>query len=160
MKYDYSRRMVGIALIMAIFVAADGAGVLKEDNAIKQKELKFSDAHAQALEFIAYYHSISLTPEQEKIKLEALEPIPAPCCKDHSIATCCCPCNLAKSVWGLSHFLVKERNYNAQQLRAAVQQWIRFTNKIGYAGNACYKKRCNRPFGKDGCGGMDEGRVL
>jgi hypothetical protein len=124
------------------------------------KESRARDAKQQAAQFIEYYHSISLTPEQEQLKNEALSTVPAPCCRDYSIATCCCPCNLAKSVWGLSHFLIAEKRYNVPQLTDAVRGWLRSTNEAGHSGDACYARRCNQPFDRDGCGGMDERHVM
>lgn len=117
-------------------------------------------ARAQAIEYIGYYHSIKLTPEQEKIKTQALSAIPAPCCKDYTAATCCCPCNLAKAVWGLSHHLIAKKGYGAARVKTAVQEWLRSTNPAGYAGDACYTGGCQRPFAQNGCGGMDERTVL
>lgn len=122
--------------------------------------LKFYDAHLQAKEFIGYHNSIALTPEQEQIKSEALSAISAPCCSDNAISTCCCPCNLAKSVWGLSDFLIAKHNYSVNQVKEAVSEWIQFINKDGYSGNTCYKRGCNLPFSEDGCGGMDETRIF
>ncbi|HZP40526.1 MAG TPA: hypothetical protein VFD84_03340 [Candidatus Binatia bacterium] len=54
---------------------------------------------AEARRFVAYYHTIPLTPEQERTKAAALESLKAPCCAQVSLATCCCPCNLAKAAW-------------------------------------------------------------
>jgi len=121
--------------------------------------IQFSDARRQAGEFIGYYHSIVLSAEQEAIEAEALSAIPAPCCSNVSIATCCCPCNLAKSAWGLARLLIAQQGYSAQQVRATVEDWLRFSNPRGYSGNACYTHGCSRPFDHDGCGGMDEKRI-
>jgi len=57
-------------------------------------------------QFIDYYNATTLTAEQESTMRNALLPLKAPCCDDNSMATCCCPCNLAKSVWGLSSYLI------------------------------------------------------
>jgi hypothetical protein len=114
---------------------------------------------ALAARYIAYYKSIALTPGQEKVKTEALETIPAPCCKEYSIATCCCPCNLAKSVWGLSHYLIAQRGQGAGEVRKAAREWLRTANPSGYAGDACGEGRCALPFHEDGCAGMDERKV-
>lgn len=146
-----------IALILAVYYTGR---IAENTKSPREGEIKFYDAHSQAKEFIGYHNSIALTPEQEQIKSEALSTIPAPCCSDNSISTCCCPCNLAKSVWGLSDFLIAKHNYSVNQVKEAVSEWIRFTNKDGYAGNACYKGRCSSPFSEDGCGGMDETRIF
>jgi hypothetical protein len=109
----------------------------------------------QSAEYIRSYFTIKLTPDQERIKQEALEGIPAPCCSNYSIATCCCPCNLAKAAWGLSHQLIAQSGYGVVQVRQAVTEWLESTNPEGYRGDACYTPGgCTRPFNQDGCGGM------
>ena len=65
-------------------------------------EIRFTNAPKQAAEFIAANGAIDLSPTQKSVMQEALSKIVAPCCADYSMATCCCPCNLAKSTWGLS----------------------------------------------------------
>lgn len=124
------------------------------------KNLKFTDVRSQTAEFIGYNTSIKLSPEQEKLKTEVLSKIPAPCCTEYSIATCCCPCNLAKSVWGLSNYAIAKLNYSADKLTAAVNDWIKFTHTNGFAGDSCAKGRCGSSFAADGCGGMKEGEIV
>ncbi|GMR03189.1 MAG: hypothetical protein BMS9Abin21_016 [Thermodesulfovibrionia bacterium] len=114
---------------------------------------------AMAVKYIGYYKSIKLTPEQEKIKVIALSSLPAPCCSDNSVATCCCPCNLAKSTWGLSSFLIAERGYNSAQVRQAAIDWFKLTNPNGYSGSACYTGGCSRAFNQNGCGGMNDKKL-
>jgi hypothetical protein len=154
--------MIGIALgVVTLILITSYAEIIPEDtNPSVKRGIKFYDAKLQAKEFIAYYNSIALTSEQEKIKSEALSDTPAPCCSNYSILTCCCPCNLAKSVWGLSNFLIADQNYSAKQVKEAISEWIHFTNKDGYPGNACYRGRCNSSFREDGFGGMDERRIF
>lgn len=124
-----------------------------------QGAVTFTDVHGQAAEFIAYDRSIALTPEQKQVMDEALTSIPAPCCSNFSIATCCCPCNLAKAVWGLSKFLIAKQQFSATQVKPAVTEWLQFTNPGGYTGNACFTKGCDRPFARNGCGGMDDRHI-
>lgn len=121
--------------------------------------VRFTDAHRQAAEFISYDQSIVLTAEQQTVMAEGLSSIPAPCCNQYSIATCCCPCNLAKSAWGLSKLLIARQHADAGQVRAAVAEWLQFTNPRGYTGDACFTRGCNRSFEKNGCGGMDDRHV-
>jgi hypothetical protein len=127
-----------------------------------------------AATFLQYYEQYSLTPEQEAIKREALTPLLAPCCDDNPMYTCCCPCNLAKSVWGLSARLIVVDGYDAPAVREAALQWLRFIRRdyykareleqqglnprtFGvYAGKSCYEGRCELPFRQGGCGGMGE----
>jgi hypothetical protein len=112
---------------------------------------------AEAALYIRYHRTIALTPEQEHVKARALSAIPAPCCSNFSIATCCCPCNMAKAVWGLSHHLIAERGAGADEVRAAVEDWLTAANPSGFRGDACFVAGgCQRPMKHDGCGGMDE----
>ena len=127
--------------------------------------------------FIEYHHTASLTSQQEAIIRDALLPLKAPCCDDNSMATCCCPCNLAKSVWGLSSSLIVEKDYDAAQVREAALQWLRFifsdyyviqelrnrdvdpgTYGLSYE-DSCYAGLCELPFVEGGCGGMERLRL-
>ncbi len=122
--------------------------------------------------FIDYYSTYTLTPQQERTMLTALRPLKAPCCDDNSMATCCCPCNLAKSVWGLCSYLVAEKGYDVDQVRESALQWLRFIHSDYYIieelsnrgvnpttyglshENPCYVDKCELPFVDGGCGGM------
>lgn len=122
--------------------------------------------------FIDYYSIAALTSEQKRVMRDALLPLKAPCCDDNSMLTCCCPCNLAKSVWGLSNYLIVEENYSADQVRESVLQWLRFIHSDYYViqelqdqgvdpsayglshEDACYVGNCELPFEDNGCGGM------
>ena len=154
-----SRVIIGVALSLVVLALAREAIEPLDARAAANEPIEFVDARKQAAKFIAYYHSIRLTPEQAAIKKQALSTIPAPCCEDYSIATCCCPCNLAKSVWGLTHHVIADEGYDADEVKEVVGEWIGFTNERGYAGDACYNGRCGRPFSQDGCGGMNEDRI-
>ncbi len=74
--------------------------------------------------------------------------------------TCCCPCNLAKSAWGLSRYLIAKKGYSASEVRSAVVGWLAFINPKGFTGNACFKGGCKRTFPQNGCGGMDAMQVI
>lgn len=141
------------ALVLGLALVRAGA----EPSA---KQVEFTDVAKQTREFIGYYHSLALTPEQEAIKKQALSGIAAPCCSDNTAYTCCCPCNMAKSNWGLSHYLIAELGYDAEQVRTTVSNWIRFINPEGFSGRACYSGGCMRAFEHDGCGGMDESKPI
>ena len=124
--------------------------------------------------FIDYYNETTLTSEQKSTMRNALFPLKAPCCDDNSMATCCCPCNLAKSVWGLSSYLIVEKNYGVDQVRESALQWLRFIHSDYYViqelknrgtdpamyglshENACYVGECELPFVDGGCGGMGD----
>ena len=154
------RNIVLIIVIAAMTVLSLASIQQAAEKKVLQQSLKFYDVRIQTPEFISYYNSIKLTAEQEKIKTDALSSIPAPCCNTYSIATCCCPCNLAKSVWGLSHFAIVKLHYDTAQLKKTVADWIGFTHKNGYAGNACFEGRCVSSFAQDGCGGMQESKIV
>ena len=123
-------------------------------------ELRFADIDAQSREFMGYYYSIELTPEQEAIKKEVLEAMPAACCDNSNAYTCCCPCNLSKTVWGLSNYVLTEKAADAQQLREVVENWMKATNERGYSGDACHTGGCQRKFSDDGCGGMHDAELV
>jgi hypothetical protein len=146
-----------------VFVGLAAVGVAlgsQSPRAVQKQQLVFRDAAAQAKEFIGYYHSIPLSPQQQKVKEDALGAIKAPCCKDYPVLTCCCPCNMAKTVWGLSQYLIARKGYEAAEVRDAVTRWLEFINPGGYTGNACYTGGCSRPFAENGCGGMDESKLV
>ena len=110
--------------------------------------------------FIGFYHSIRLTPEQERLKVEALSAMSAPCCSQYSLATCCCPCNMAKAAWGLAARLITEKGYGAEQIRQAEASWLKQVNPQGFSGNSCFTGGCSRPMRANGCGGKKEETVV
>lgn len=123
-------------------------------------KIVFRDPKAQAEEFIRYYHTINLTPEQEAIKKAALEPMPAACCRDSSAYTCCCPCNLSKTVWALSNKAISQYGANAQEVQQIVQSWLAYVNpESGFTGDSCYKGGCGNPAHRGGCAGMEESKL-
>ena len=151
------RRQIWIASVVAALAVVVSIGALLQEDA---SAVEFTDVVAQTSEFMGYYETIELTAEQELVKRQALSAIPAPCCSDNSAYTCCCPCNMAKTWWGLSHHLIADEGYGAEEVRAAVEGWIDFINPQGFSGDACYKGGCGRPFDRNGCGGMDERSVV
>jgi hypothetical protein len=118
--------------------------------------IELHDVPAQTVEFIGYDDSIELTPEQEAIRVEALSALPAPCCKDNTAATCCCPCVMAKSTWGLSKYQITEKGAGVEEVRQAASDWQKFIEpEGGFSGDICYTGSCNKAFHADGCGGMN-----
>jgi len=123
-------------------------------------KIVFRDAKAQAEELIGYYHSIELTPQQEAIKKAALGPMPAACCRDSSAYTCCCPCNLSKTIWGLSNLAISKYGANANDVQQIAQSWLAYVNPTsGYSGDSCYKGGCSTPAHRGGCAGMEESKL-
>jgi hypothetical protein len=132
---------------------------LARGDDVATSKMQFHDVQHHTREFHAYNRSITLTAGQRTVMRKALEGLRAPCCSDRTAATCCCPCNMAKTWWGLSKYLIAERGYGPDQVREAVADWIHFINPGGFTGDACYSGGCNRPFHKNGCGGMEESSV-
>ena len=120
----------------------------------------FVGDRAETERFVSYDRDIQLTPEQEQVRVAALTPLPAPCCKNFSAATCCCRCNMAKATWGLAKQLIVRERANAERVRLTVAAWHRAINPDGFTGDACFTGGCNRAFAKNGCGGMVEGELV
>ena len=150
--------VVWSVLLVPVVLLASSASQ-KEDEAAAI-DIEFTDVRSQTLEFMEYYQTIELTPEQERVKLAALSKLPAACCADNSAYTCCCVCNLSRTVWGLTAHLIVERDYSVEQIQTAVKQWIEFVNPAGFSGNACYRGGCARSFANNGCGGMNPNHVV
>lgn len=150
------RGLTAVAAAAAVVVCALALSAVAAD---REAPLRFTDAPAQTATFIGYARSIQLSAEQEAIKKEALSALPAPCCSDNTAYTCCCPCNMALSIWGLSNWLIAEQGYDAGAVRAKVEEWVAFINPRGFSGNVCYTGGCGRPFADNGCGGMRAGHV-
>jgi hypothetical protein len=109
---------------------------------------------------MGYEQSIRLTPAQEAIKKAALEQLPAPCCSDNSAYTCCCPCNLSRTVWGLANYLIAEQGMDADGVKKKAAEWFEFVNPKGFSGDVCYSAGgCSRAFANNGCGGMNPNQV-
>lgn len=123
-------------------------------------KISFHDPRAQSEEFIGYYHSINLTPVQEAIKKAALGPMSAACCRESSAYTCCCPCNLSKTVWGLSNKAISQYGANAHRVQQIVESWLAYVNpESGFSGDSCYKGGCANPAHRGGCAAMEESKL-
>ena len=120
-------------------------------------EIRFQDVRAQTRQFMRWYEEVPLTPAQEAVKKAALGSIPAPCCSDNSAYTCCCPCNISRTIWGLSQYMIARQGASAAEVREKVRAWIRFIGPKppkAFSGSGCYTGHCPRPFSEGGCGGM------
>lgn len=122
--------------------------------------IEFRNVEEQSRQFMRWHAEIRLTPEQERVKKAALESIPAPCCSDNSAYTCCCPCNISRTIWGLSQYMIARQGSGVSEVRKRVREWIAFIAPGGFSGSACYNRGCQRPFNQDGCGGMDPDNFL
>jgi hypothetical protein len=160
-----SRRpgIVQLASLLLVFGVPLAASLALDRAASSgaSRAMKFFDVPSQTAEFIGYARSVTLTPAQQKVREKALEAMAAPCCKEFSLATCCCPCNLAKSAWGLANHMIARRGASAGEVREAVGGWLAFVNPNGFSGDACNSAGgCARRFAQNGCGGMDERNLL
>jgi hypothetical protein len=52
-----------------------------------------------------------------------------------------------------------KKGYSVEEVRAGVLKWFSFVNPSGFSGKGCYIGNCEKPFNKDGCGGMDPKRL-
>ncbi len=147
------------AILCGLTLGLLAAALAVQALSATQDPVPFTDVKAQTMQFIEWYDTIELTAEQKAVKKAALEPLPAPCCSNNTAYTCCCPCNMARSLWGLTHYLITEHGYNAEQVQAKVKEWIAYINPKGYSGDVCGTGGCNRPFEHNGCGGMRKGQV-
>ena len=149
--------LVAVALPLSSHSRAD-EGKPEEESA--EAAIEFTDVRAQTQEFMEYYATIELTREQEAVKRAALSPLPAACCSNNSAYTCCCECNLSRTVWGLTAYLITERDAGVEEIQKAVTEWIQFVNPDGFSGDSCFKGGCMRSFAKNGCGGMNAGHLI
>lgn len=155
------------------------AKIIPAKGTVTDYEIPLSLENTQ--EFIDWYNDIDLTAEQIALRDGALEPLVAPCCDEYPMSTCCCECNLSRSIWGLSAYLIAEKGYTADQLQEAILQWVHFIRPDYYVATAldeegeiprvfgfstqssCFTNRCELPFYSKteyqhlgGCGGMDD----
>lgn len=151
---------VACAAMFVLAAAGAAAGLATTGKNRKAAGLDLKEVRAKAERYIDYENAVPLNAAQARVKAEALNAIPAPCCRDYTMLTCCCPCNLAKSVWGLSHYLIAKKGFTAPQVKGEVFRWLDSINPAGSTGNACFKGGCGRPFSKNGCGGMEATQVI
>ena len=123
-------------------------------------EFEFKGSRAETLKFMEYYAAIELTPAQEAIRVKALENMPAPCCGKFPAATCCCECNLSRSMWGLAKHLIAEEGADAKRVRRAVDAWVSAIAPAGHNGHSCPTGRCGKGFKDGGCGGMRADKLI
>lgn len=152
-------RSIAISILAGILLSGSPLVAPPTVRAAKTK-VDFTDVREQTLQFIRYHETIQLTREQEARKREALSSLPAACCANNSAYTCCCVCNLSRTVWGLTAYLITEHGAGVDEIRTAVRDWTKFVNPAGFSGDSCFKGGCVRPFAKNGCGGMQASRIV
>ncbi|MGH9464649.1 MAG: hypothetical protein ACRD0X_03315 [Thermoanaerobaculia bacterium] len=139
-----------VLMSLAVLGLAAGSPLAGEGG----DELTFAGSRDEVERLMGYYEAIHLTPEQEAVRVAALEPLPAPCCSDFSAATCCCECNLSRATWGLSKHLISTLGYGPEEVRETVQRFHAAVNPDGFPGDTCPTGACGHPMRADGCGGM------
>lgn len=152
-----------LVLLMALALAgATSCGETYSNNrgTAELDSFTFEGSRAEAEQFIRYYESIQLTAQQEAVRKQALQSVPAPCCSTFSAATCCCECNLSRTIWGLSKYLIAQEGRSAEEVRTAATEWVDAINPSGYAGDTCFTGGCGRSFKEGGCGGMRAEELL
>ncbi|HEY6929138.1 MAG TPA: hypothetical protein VJA66_05625 [Thermoanaerobaculia bacterium] len=149
-----------LALVLFLLPALASITLDRAASASPAQSVSFKDAASQAAEFIGYNRSIALNPDQTSLRDRALSSLAAPCCSKFSAATCCCPCNLAKSIWGLSNYLIVRQSAGEKQIQENVKRWLAFVNAQGFSGDVCDTAGgCGRTFARNGCGGMNENNL-
>ena len=147
--------------VAAVVLIAVGLYAYDEMEARPDSAVRFGEVGAQTARYHAYYKTISLDAEQQRVFREALSSLPAPCCNDKTAYTCCCKCNMARSWWGLAKHAIVNEGYGVDEVRAVVEDWFEHINPSGFTGDACYTGGgCSRPFHRNGCGGMNEAHVV
>lgn len=146
------------AAVFAVFWARGGGSA--QMSASGQVRVASDALRQRTMELVGYAGSIQLTPEQQRVKIAALEGIPAACGRRNTLDVRCCSCNLGKTVSGLANTLIAGEHADVARVRQAVVDWLDETNPQGYAGDACDRHRCDRPFRQDGCGGMAEAKIV
>lgn len=160
MRKKFLRSLIWFLALTAVTILPLSGHLLAGDDEVDWAAGRFAGSREEVETFMAYNRSIQLTAPQEAIRTTALKAIPAPCCSKFSAATCCCECNLTRSIWGLAKHLITERGAGAEQVRQAVTAWIDTLNPGGYPGDTCFTGGCNKAFKKSGCGGMRESKLI
>jgi len=142
------------------------AGIPKSRQRVGHSEYEagsttaFTGDRAETERLLAFDKAIQLTAAQEKVRLEALTPMAAPCCKHFSAATCCCRCNMMRARDGLAKHLIADLGLDATTVRAQVSAWHQAINPDGFTGDSCSTGQCGHAFADNGCGGMADGQLV
>ncbi len=138
------------AILLVLAGLAGGFALAGEEEGA----LAFDGSREEVERLMAHYEAIELSAEQEALRVEALQPLSAPCCQEFSAATCCCECNLSRATWGLAKYLIATLGYGPEQVRETVQRFHAAVNPGGYPGDTCSTGGCALPMRAAGCGGM------
>jgi len=181
--------LAGVAALAAVALLVPHRGPSPEGLPLAQLEAELIPAVGtetaygvplswdNAQRFADWFYQIRLSPDEAEVLQRALAPVPTPCCDDTRLTRCCCErsgqiCNLVRSARGLAAWLIQRQGFAAEEVRAAVEEWIRFAHRDYYLARAlrdrglspaeyglttqgaCYFQVCELPMRQGGCGGM------
>lgn len=151
--------------------------IIPEEGTVTTYGIPLSLENTQ--QFIDWFNTIDLSDGKQMLRDVTLGTLMAPCCDDYPISECWCECNLARSVWGMSAYLIKQY-HTSDQIQEASSQWLHFIRPDYYVASilyeqgdnpeqyglttesSCHTGRCDFPFhdrtsgNPGGCGGMEE----
>jgi len=130
-------------------------------------------------EFVEGSFTIVPSVEKDARYIDSLTALVAPCCDDNTAYHCCCEkggqaCNIIRSGKGLAAYLIRDLNFEPEQVQASVLEWFRFARpdyhlaaELDARGfdpadhglttyGSCYRGMCDTPISQGGCGGMKE----
>jgi hypothetical protein len=119
----------------------------------------FGTDRAAIAQLIAYDRQLKLTPRQERLATEALERLPSFCMSHGSAAHRCCGCNAGRASWGLAKYLLVEKGYRVQDVRASIAAWQAAAMPKSGAHHRCPSTHCFLALHENGCAGMDPAQI-
>lgn len=117
-----------ILIVFVVAVLLSSKLLLLDD----EDSFQFGPVETDKERFIAYSDSIELSVGQQKLRKEVFSSVPSPCCELHT-ADNCCGCDTAKSILGLSNYLIVHENYDSARVREIITKWI----ELARFGTAC-----------------------
>jgi hypothetical protein len=131
-------------------------------------------------QFVEWWYTLVPLVEEDARYINGLTALVAPCCDDNLAFKCCCEndegqaCNIIRSGKGLAAHLIRDLNYDEEQVATSVLEWFQFARSDYYLAaelenrgispavygqtteGSCYRGLCDTPISQGGCGGMGE----
>lgn len=131
-------------------------------------------------QFVGWWYTLVPLVEDDARYINGLSVLVAPCCDDNPAVKCCCEndqgraCNVIRSGKGLAAHLIRDLNYDTEQVAENVLEWLQFARPDYYLAaeletrrispsiygltteGSCYRWMCDTPISEGGCGGMKE----
>lgn len=191
-KHRQIARSIGLILVvvglLGVVGVAQGADevVLEEIRAeiipVEGAETEYGIplSLASLPQFIEWWYTLVPLVEDDARYFDGLSVLVAPCCDDNYAFSCCCEgedgqaCNIIRSGKGLAAHLIQDLDYDAEQVKASVLEWLQFARSDYYLAaelesrqidpglyglttqGSCYRFMCDTPISEGGCGGMKE----